>query len=169
MLLYIGFAVLLINLVFLLAKWFAPESELLNSFNKPSHFWWTQIVLLLLSFTIIAGHYYGLSKAQWYTSPIFQKDSQLYVGNKNGPAILHESFPFAESPFETEIFIPGSRDGANAVLTGVSEDGNTIDPITVTMNNQTSPLTITFPDEGQWRIDVGYDGTERGSIVLEVK
>ncbi|WP_409253892.1 hypothetical protein V1502_08340 [Bacillus sp. SCS-153A] len=169
MLLYIGFAVLLINLVFLMAKWLAPESELLNSFNKNSHFWWTQIVLLLLSFTIIGGHYYGLSKAQWYTSPIFQKDTLLYVGEKNGPALLHETFPFAESPYETEIVIPGSQDGRNALLSPVSEEGTTIEPIVVTMNNQRSPLTITFPHKGQWRIDVEYEGGAPGSIVLEVK
>jgi hypothetical protein len=169
MLLFIGFAVLLMNLVFLLAKWVAPESELLNSFKKTSHFWWTQVVLLLLSLTIIGGHYYGLSKAQWYTSPIFEKDSQLYVGEKNGPALLHETFPFADSNFETKIFIPGSRDGSEALLSPVSESGNSIEPIVVTMNNQQSPLTITFPEKGQWRIDVEYDGKERGSIVVEVK
>jgi hypothetical protein len=169
MLLYIGFAVLLINLVFLLAKWFTPESELLNSFKKTSHFWWTQIALLLLSLTIIGGHYYGLSKAQWYTSPIFSNDSQLYIGEKNGIAILHETFPFAEAPFETEILIPGSHDGTEALLSPVSESGESMEPIVVTMNDQRSPLTITFPEEGQWRIDVEYDGNDRGSIVLEVK
>ncbi|MGF2615834.1 hypothetical protein FZC84_07105 [Rossellomorea vietnamensis] len=169
MLLYVGFAVLLMNLVFFMAKWFAPESELLNSFKKTSHFWWTQVVLLLLSLTIISGHFYGLSKAQWYTSPMFEKDSQLYVGEKNGPAILHESFPFAGTPFETEIIIPGSADGKDALLSPVSESGETFEPLVVTMEEGRSPLTISFPESGQWRIDVEYEGSERGSIVLEVK
>jgi hypothetical protein len=169
MLLYIAFAVLIINLVFFLAKWFAPESELLNSFKKTSHFWWTQIVLLLICGYFIGAHFYGLSKAEWYTSPIFELESELYVGEQNGPAIRHETFPFADSPFETEIIIPGIRDGEDAHLTPVSEKGETLESIHIKASDEKSPLTITFPEKGQWRIDVEVEGDERGSIVLEVK
>jgi hypothetical protein len=169
MLLFLGFAVLLFNFVFLLAKWFAPESELVNSFKKTSHFWWTQIVLLLFSLTIIGGHYYGLSKVQWYTSPMFERDLQLYTGEKNGPAILHEEFPYADSPFETVLFIPGSQDGKDATLSFTSKNGDTIEPITVKMSKQRAPLLITFPDDGLWKIDVDYEGTGKGTVVVEVK
>ncbi|WP_456271393.1 hypothetical protein [Bacillus sp. AK031] len=169
MLLYIAFAVLIINLVFFLAKWLAPESELLNSFKKTSHFWWTQVVLLLICGYFFGAHFYGLSKAEWYTSPIFERESQLYVGEQNGPAIRHEAFAFAGSPFETEIIIPGIRDGEKAILSPVSEKGETIESIHIKANDESSPLTITFPEKGQWRIDVEVEGDERGSIVLEVK
>ncbi|MGM0844689.1 MAG: hypothetical protein ACQEUT_06900 [Bacillota bacterium] len=169
MLLYVGLAVLLINLVFFLAKWLAPESELLNSFKKTSHFWCTQIALLLLSLTIIAGHFYGLSKIQWYTSPMFEVDSQLYVGEKDGPAILHESFPYADTPFESELFIPDSGGEKEVILSPVSESGEMVQPIEVTTIGGRSPFVITFPEKGQWRVDVKYDGNDEGSIVLEVK
>jgi hypothetical protein len=169
MLLYIAFAVLIINLVFLLARWLAPESELLNSFKKTSHFWWTQIVLILIFGYFVGAHFYGLSKAEWYTSPIFEIESQLYVGERNGPALRHETFAFAGSPFETEIVIPGIRDGEEALLLPVSEKGETLEPISFKASDEKSPLTITFPEKGQWRVDVEVEGEERGSIVLEVK
>ncbi|RIW38520.1 hypothetical protein D3H55_03005 [Bacillus salacetis] len=169
MYLYLGFAVLLLNLVFLLAKWLTPESELLNSFKKTSHFWWTQVALFLVSIVIISAHYYGLSKAEWYTSPMFEMDSMLYTGEKNGPAIQHEEFPYTNSPFETEVFIPGSSDGEAAVLNLTSKKGKSLKPITVRLNNQRAPLLLKFPENGLWKITINYDKNDTGPIVVEVK
>jgi hypothetical protein len=168
--LFIALALLSLNVAFFILKLVAPYSEMMNSFKTVNGFWKAQGACLACVLLFVFLHYSGEERVKWHTSPDYVSEGNLYLGDEKG-SIEYNSFVVKEKNYETNLILPDKAIGADEVRLLFTHDGDgKKEPIALPHSREKKqPVTLWFPDSGQWRMDIEINGSVYSSVVLPVK
>ncbi|MCA1054031.1 hypothetical protein LCM10_03445 [Rossellomorea aquimaris] len=170
MFLAIAFALLFLNVAFLIVKMVAPYSELMNSFKTVNGYWIAQAACFVFVLLFVYLHFSGEEQAKWHISPEYVTEGDLYLGDESG-SIEYNSFIVEGKNYETNVILPPKAIDADKVRLLFTHEGTSkLEPKAISRpTTKEQPVTLWFPESGKWRIDFEVDGSVVSSVVIPVK
>ncbi|MCA1062543.1 hypothetical protein QTG56_17270 [Rossellomorea sp. AcN35-11] len=176
----LGWIFMVIAGIFLIAKRVAPESELLNSFEKTHSFRYTVITFLIAAGVMFIGNGVVFKNEEWREHALIQVEDRngtigIFQGEEQKAAIAYDNPPKEKEEYKTSLLVWDKYANLELSLKKKGEEQavriEASDSECSRYNEEaySVPVTFYFEESGLWKIIVENDDEVIGEIVLEVK